>query len=111
MYRRPSHILHEPVAGFDWDEGNLAKCQQHGVSIAEIEGLFTRPHTISADVEHSLAEERLKAIGKSRSGRWVFLVFTLRERYGKTYIRPISARYMHRREIESYEKENPRLSH
>jgi uncharacterized DUF497 family protein len=22
---------------FDWDEGNLAKCQDHGVTIAEIE--------------------------------------------------------------------------
>jgi uncharacterized DUF497 family protein len=111
MYKDASHILHETVAGFDWDEGNLTKCQQHGVSVAEIEGLFTRPHTISADVEHSLAEERLKAIGKSRSGRSIFLVFTLRERDGKTYIRPISARYMHRREVESYEKENPGLSH
>ena len=102
---------HEAVAGFDWDEGNLKKCQQHGVPIAEIEGLFTEPYTISLDVEHSLAEERLRAIGKGRSGRSVFLVFTLRERDGKTYIRPISARYMHRREVESYEKEDPGLSH
>jgi uncharacterized protein len=62
-------------------------------------------------LEHSLAEERLKGIGKSRSGRSVFLVFTLRERDGKTYVRPISARYMHRGKVESYEKENPGLSH
>jgi uncharacterized DUF497 family protein len=60
-------------------------------------------------VDHSLAEERLKAIGRSHSGRSIFLVFTLRERDGKTYIRPISARYMHRREVETYEKENPGL--
>jgi uncharacterized DUF497 family protein len=26
--------------GFDWDSGNRAKCQKHGVSIAEIESLF-----------------------------------------------------------------------
>jgi uncharacterized DUF497 family protein len=111
MYIRASHILREAVAGFDRDEGNLAKCQQHGVSVAEIEGLFTRAPTITADVEHSLAEERLKAIGKGRSGRSIFLVFTLRERDGRTYIRPISARYMHRREVKSYEKENSGLSH
>jgi uncharacterized DUF497 family protein len=110
MYRRASHILAQAVAGFDWDEGNLTKCQQHGVPVAEIERLFTRPHRISADVEHSLAEERLKAIGKSSSGRPIFLVFTLRERDGSTYIRPISARYMHRREVESYEEENPGFS-
>ncbi len=103
--------LHEPLAGFDWDEGNLTKCQQHGVSVAEIEAIFTGLHTISVDVEHSLGEERLRAIGKARSGRSVFLVFTVREREGHTYIRPISARYMHRKEVETYEKENPRLSH
>jgi hypothetical protein len=57
--------------------------------------------------KHSLAEERLRAIGKTRSSRSVFLVFTLRERDGRTYIRPISARYMHRREVESYEKKIP----
>ncbi len=104
-------MMRATIAGFDWDEGNLAKCQRHGVSVAEIEGLFTGLHTISLDVEHSLAEERLRAIGKTRSGRSVFLVFTLRERDRKTYIRPISARYMHRREVESYEKEDPGLSH
>lgn len=28
------------VAGFDWDDGNREKCVAHGVSIAEIEGVF-----------------------------------------------------------------------
>ncbi len=98
-----------PIAGFDWDEGNLEKCRRHGVSVAEIEGLFARPHTIRLDVEHSLAEERLRAIGTSDRGRYVFLVFTIRERSGQRFIRPISARYMHRREVEHYEKENPDL--
>ena len=23
--------------GFDWDQGNIAQCQKHGVSVAEIE--------------------------------------------------------------------------
>ncbi len=111
MYKRPPHISHETVAGFDWDDGNLAKCQQHGVPVAEIEGLFTGLHTISVDVEHSLAEQRLSAIGKTRSGRFVFLVFTIREREGRPYIRPISARYMHRKEVNSYEEEDPGISH
>jgi uncharacterized DUF497 family protein len=99
----------EMVAGFDWDAGNLGKCQKHGVSVAEIEGLFMRPHTISVDIEHSLAEERLRAIGKTDQGRYVFLVFTIRERNGEGFIRPISARYMHAKEVEHYEKENPGL--
>ena len=28
------------VAGFDWDEGNRAKCRKHGVSVSEVEELF-----------------------------------------------------------------------
>ncbi len=51
----------------------------------------------------------MRAIGKSRAGRYVFLVFTVRERRGEKFIRPISARYMHQKEIDSYEEENPDL--
>ena len=58
---------------------------------------------------HSTTEERLRAIGTTDAGRHVFLVFTLRERGGQRFIRPISARYMHQKEIDSYEKENPDL--
>jgi uncharacterized DUF497 family protein len=63
----------------------------------------------NADPKHSKREERHWAIGKTEIGRWLFLVFTLRERDGKQYIRPISARYMHRKEIKHYEEENPEL--
>jgi uncharacterized DUF497 family protein len=82
---------------------------KNGVSVAEIEGLFMRPHTIRVDIEHSLAEERLRAIGMTAQGRYVFLVFTIRERNGEHFIRPISARYMHANEVKHYEQENPDL--
>ena len=95
------------VAGFDWDAGNRAKCQKHGVSVAEIEGLFSRSLLIIPDASHSRGEERLRAIGKTARGRSVFLVFTIRELAGKRLIRPVSARYMHRKEIKHYEEENP----
>jgi hypothetical protein len=39
----------------------------------------------------------------------VFLVFTVRLKGGRRLIRPISARYMHAKEVASYEKENPQL--
>ena len=99
----------ERVAGFDWDAGNREKCQKRGVSAAEIEELFRLPVMILPDAAHSKEEERRKAIGRTREGRFVFLIFTIRERDGGKYIRPISARFMHRREIEHYEKENPDL--
>ena len=95
------------VSGFDWDAGNRAKCQKHGVSVAEIEELFSRPLLIIPDTLHSQGEERLWAIGKTASGRSVFLVFTIRVRARKRLIRPVSARYMHRKEVAHYEKENP----
>jgi hypothetical protein len=95
------------VAGFDWDAGNRAKCQKHGVSVIEVEGLFSRPLFIIPDASHSESEERLRAIGKTASGRSVFLVFTIRVRAGKRVIRPVSARYMHRKEVKHYEEENP----
>ena len=97
------------VAGFDWDAANRAKCQKHGVSAAEVEDLFSRPVLIIPDVTHSRGEERLRAIGKTATGRSVFLVFTIRTRGGKRFIRPLSARFMHGKEIEHYEKENPDL--
>ncbi len=89
--------------------GYRAKRQKHGVSVDEIEGLFARPIMILPDTAHSTTEERFRAIGRTQAGRYVFLVFTLRERGGQRFIRPISARYMHQKEIDSYEEENPGL--
>ncbi len=97
-------------SGFDWDEGNREKCQKHGVSVAEIESLFRAgPLAVRPDPEHSLDEERIQGIGTTQQGRSVFLIFTIRERDDGRLIRPISARYMHRKEIEHYEKQNPGL--
>jgi uncharacterized DUF497 family protein len=93
------------VAGFDWDHGNRNKCRKHGVSIADIEAMFAKPVAVFPDPSHSQHEERFKAIGATNKGRHIFLVFTLRERGVETLIRPISARYMHRKEVEHYEKE------
>jgi uncharacterized DUF497 family protein len=101
--------MNSTISEFDWDDGNRSKCQQHGVSPGEVEALFDRPVLIIPDEAHSAEETRLRAIGKTARGRSVFLVFTVRERDGKRLIRPITARYMHRKEVRSYEKENPDL--
>lgn len=85
-------------SGLDWDGGNLAKCQKHGVSIEEIERLFAGAPRYSPDVAHSAAEQRLIAVGLGRSRRPLFVVFTFRESEGRLLVRPISARYMHAKE-------------
>ena len=94
------------VVGFDWDEGNLAKCAQHGVSVEEIEAVFLAGPAIAPDLAHSAAEDRLIAVGRTAQGRALFVAFTLREKQGHRLIRPVSARYMHKMEIEAYEKKS-----
>ncbi len=49
-------------------------------------------------------EPRMRAIGKTAAGRYVFVVFMLRKINQQTRLRPISARYMHQKEIAHYEK-------
>ena len=91
-----------PFDGFDWDEGNSAKCTNHMLSQGAIEAMFDRPLMISPDPFPG--EARFRAVGRDVDGRAVFLVFTTRERDSLRLIRPISARYMHQREIDAYEK-------
>jgi hypothetical protein len=67
-------------AGFGWDEANQYKSQKHGVSIPEIESLFGGSVVILPDADHSQMK-----------------------------VRPISARYMHRREASNYEETYPEL--
>jgi uncharacterized protein len=61
--------------GFDWDRGNRAKCQKHGLSIAEIECVFSQPVMVLPDKENPQGEERFRAIGTTSKGRKVFVVF------------------------------------
>ncbi len=97
------------VAGFEWDDANREKCRKHGVSVAAIESLFQRPVAVFPDPAHSRGETRFKAIGKTDDGRSVLIVFTLRARGGQRFIRPISARYMHAKEVRYYEKEAAKI--
>lgn len=90
------------LAQLDWDEGNLDKCQKHGVSRDEIEFVFASDPFSTPDEAHSLDEDRFIAIGENQSGRLVFIVFTVRLMTGEEIVRPLSARYMHKKEIDRY---------
>ncbi len=93
----------EIVAGFDWDQDNRTHCRKHGVSIAEIEALLRDDPRVASDLKHAHFEDRLIAVGRTEKGRPLFVAFTIRERFGQQMIRPVSARYMHAKEIKSYE--------
>ena len=94
------------VKGFDWDRGNRTKCQQHGVSLAEIEALFRNRPRVAPDAKHSCQEDRLLAVGRTDEGRALFVAFTVRVKNKRRFIRPVSARYMHAKELAAYEKED-----
>ena len=91
------------VAGFDWDDGNWPKCGKHGVSPEEIEQVLIGNPSVMLDPHPD--EPRMRAIGRTKAGRFVFLVFMLRQDDIKTLLRPISARFMHQKEIDHYENQ------
>ena len=97
----------ESVAGFDWAEGNLEKCQKHGVSIGEIEALLSSDPGVAPDPMHSAQEDRLIAVGRNAAGRPLFVALTFRMKDDQRLIRPVSARYMHEKEIAGYETQGP----
>ena len=94
------------IDGFDWDQGNSAKCRSHGMSLAEVESLFAHEPLVGPDPFDPAIERRWRAIGRTDSGRPAFVVFTVRQIAEAHLIRPISARYMHAKEVKRYEQEH-----
>lgn len=47
------------------------------------------------------------AVGRTESGRPIFVAFTMRNKNGRYLIRPVSARYMHAKEIKAFEEKSP----
>ncbi len=89
------------ITGFDWDDGNRQKCQKHGLSLEEIEIFFRQKDSfIAFDSKHSHLEQRFIAMGRMPHGKPVAVAFTMRGGYA----RPISARYMHEKEVRRYKK-------
>ena len=86
--------------GFEWDEGNATKnWEKHDVSQSECEQVFFNiPLIVRRDNAHSETESRYYVLGKTDSGRLLFVVFTIREKL----IRIISARDMTTREERRY---------
>ena len=58
------------------------------------------------DPAHSAIETRYLGIGKTATGRHVLIAFTYRTIGGERFIRPISARFMHAKEIQHYEAQS-----
>lgn len=92
------------ILEFEWDEGNWPKCAKHGVSKAEIEFVLTNAPMVMPDRSPATQETRFNAIGLTEEGRHLFVVFTIRATNSDKRLRPIGARYMHKKEITRYEQ-------
>lgn len=90
------------VLEFEWDKGNIDKnWLKHNVTDKEAEEVFIdKRKFIFRDKIHSGKEERFRILGKTKAGRLLFIVFTIR----KHKVRVISARDINRKEVFLYEK-------
>ena len=86
--------------GFEWDDGNSGKNRdKHQVFDGECEQvLFNQPLVVRPDSAHSNGEDRIFVLGKTDSGRKLFVVCTVRGQL----LRVISARDMTKKEREVY---------
>lgn len=89
------------IAGLQWDAGNWPKCGKHGVSKADIE-LVLRYGRVAPDPRQSSIEDRFLAVGRNHDGRPIFVGFTYRRVETEVYLRPLTARYMHKKEADRY---------
>ena len=87
---------------FEWGTGNLDKSyEKHEVLPKEAEEVFISEELyVISDLRHSQREKRYIALGKTQESRNLFIIFTLRQQK----IRVISARRMHKKEVEKYEQ-------
>ncbi|PIS15604.1 hypothetical protein COT62_02800 [Candidatus Roizmanbacteria bacterium CG09_land_8_20_14_0_10_41_9] len=93
--------IEKAAVEFEWDSGNRDKNRKHGVENFESEEVFfDNKRFIFKDHIHSGKEERFKLLGKTKKGRLLFVVFTIRKRK----VRIISARDVNRKEVGLYEK-------
>ncbi|MCP4419351.1 MAG: BrnT family toxin [Chloroflexi bacterium] len=101
--------LPDPIQ-FKWDNGNRNKnWLKHQVSSTEAEEVFfdADKKLAKAVFYTTTQEKRFILLGKTRLGRLLFVVFTIRDKK----IRVISARNINRKERPLYETGKPRTSY
>ncbi len=98
----------ENCEGFDWDEGNSNKnWYLHRVNDKESEEFFSNlPVIVAEEKGQSSDERRNHALGRTDSGRCLFVAFTVRG----SLVRGITSRDMNKREERRYEEEIKRNS-
>lgn len=85
---------------FDWDVHNVGHVARHGVHPEEVEDAVERAHAI-IPAKDMHGEKRWKLFGRSAAGRYLVVVFTIRD----DRLRPVTAHTMNERERSIYAPE------
>lgn len=87
------------VLQFEWDEGNNEKPKKHGLTLEETEeAFFDDNKVIFRDWKHSITEQRITLLGKTKKDKLLNITYTVRE----NKIRVITARPINKKEVELY---------
>jgi hypothetical protein len=73
----------ENLAGFDWDAANVSHILRHGVTPAEVEEVTSLLH-VRIQGKAIKSEARWQLFGRTESGRFLVVVFTIRNRLFRT---------------------------
>jgi uncharacterized DUF497 family protein len=71
------------IKGFDWDAANVGHIGRHALTPFEVEEAVCRPH-VTTPAETIQGEKRWKLLGKTASGRYIAVVFTIRRKRFRT---------------------------
>jgi uncharacterized DUF497 family protein len=93
------------LKGFDWDLHNVGHVARHGVSRGKSRKTVERPHVI-VPAKSMDGEKRWKLFGTSAAGRFLVVVFTIRD----DRMRPVTAHAMNQRERRIYAPEIDKTS-
>ena len=88
--------------GFEWDVHNVEHITLHNVSPEEVEETARRRHVIIAAAARR-GEKRWKLLGRTKAGRYLVVVFTVRRKRFRTvtaYPMNVSERRVYAPEIE-----------
>lgn len=83
---------------FDWDDHNRGHLARHNVTPEEFEECFFGPK-VEQVLERS-GEVRVAAVGKTKAGRYLSIVYTMR----RGHVRPVTAYTLPRRRRRCYEE-------
>jgi uncharacterized DUF497 family protein len=73
----------DKIEGFDWDAANVGHILRHDVAPVEVEEVMDRTHVI-IPAKAIEGENRWKLFGKTASGRYLVVVFTIRRKLFRT---------------------------